>query len=357
MRLLPIDQAIDSFVAEDIYDLNGRILVKKNNKLSATYADRIKNAGYSSVYILEPLLDVETQPLIPTELRNDAVNKIKTLHQLIRDTQNKGLEIHNLIDDLLKLGLDLEYELNARRMTTIDYIDIKSTLTYTYEHCVATAMLAFLLAKSLSYSPQEMSQIFVGALFHDIGMAAIDETVFMKNGKLNLEEFVKIKEHPKLGHGLIKDLPQFNAYTKVVVLQHHEKLDGTGYPNKLVGKDIHPYAKLVSVCDIYDAMTSDRPYSKAVEPSKALEYLDSASNTQLDAVSTLHFLSILMPYPKGTVLTLSTGDLAVVTENNPLWPLRPHVHVINPTKKALSQTINLVDVPNIQIESVYYEKL
>jgi len=358
MRLVPIDQAVQSYIAEDIYDLSGRILLKKNSLLSSTAAGRVKNIGYASVYINDSFSPDNVQPLIPTELRIDVLNNIRILHDLIRRPDGKGLLMHNRIDDLFKLAQHMEYELNARRVQTIDYIDIKSSITYTFEHSISTAILAFLLSKSLSYTPQELSQILIGALFHDIGMAMIDETVFMKNGKLDLEEFVKIKEHPQKGHGLIKDLPQFNAYTKVIVLQHHEKLDGTGYPNKLMGKDIHPYAKIVSVCDIYDAMTSDRPYSKAVEPSKALEYLDSASSTQLDAVSTLHFMRILMPYPAGTILKLSTDQLAVVTANDPLWPLRPELEVIDPIKKALTGTsILLTKEPNITINQVVYDKI
>ncbi len=358
MRLIPIDQAIDAFVAEDIYDLSGRILIKKKSKLTSTFSDRMKSIGYASVYIQDQFSDTEVSPLIPTDLRNETLNKIRQLHGHIRTPQGKNADVNRLVDEIIKLGLDMAYELNAKRSATIDYIDIKSRLTYTYEHCISTAVLAYLLAKSLNHAPQEMSQIFTGALFHDIGMASVDETVFMKNGKLNLEEFVKIKEHPQLGHGIIKDLPQFSAYTKVIVLQHHEKLDGTGYPNKLSTKEIHPYAKLVAICDIYDAMTSDRPYSNAVEPSKALEYLESASNSQLDAVSTLHFLRILVPYPVGTVLELSNQNLAVVTANDPTSPLRPQVRIVNQKQKTLSSTaIQLSEDPTLNIQSVFYEML
>lgn len=358
MRLVPIEQAINALLAETIYDLNGRALITKGSRLTQNALGRVKEIGYASVYIHDQFSEEDVTPLIPTELRNEVLNGIKSLHGHIRQPDGKGLIIHNKIDDLFKLAQLIEYELNAKRSNTIDYIDIKSSLTYTYEHCITTAILAFLLSKSLGYSPQELSHIFIGALFHDIGMATIDESVFMKNGKLDIEEFIKIKEHPQRGHGLIKDLPQFSAYTKVIVLQHHEKLDGTGYPNKLLGKDIHPYAKIVSVCDIYDAMTSDRPYSKAVEPSKALEYLDSASNSQLDSVCALHFMRILMPYPPGTILKLSTNQLAVVKSNDPLWPLKPNLQVIDPVKKVLTRDIiELVNVPSITIDHVHYDKI
>lgn len=358
MRLVPIDNALDSILAEDIYDLSGRILIKKDSKLTSAAGNRIKNIGYASVYIKDQYSIVDVKPLIPSELRNSVLNSIRDLHGLIRSPQTKGLKIHELVDGLFKLGQDMEYELNARRDNTIDYIDIKSSLTYSYEHCISVATLSFLLSKSLGYNPQELTQIFIGALFHDIGMAYIDETVFMKNGKLNLEEFVKIKEHPQKGYEFIKDLPQFNAYTKVIVLEHHEKLDGTGYPNKLVAKDIHPYAKIVSVCDIYDAMTSDRPYSKAVEPTKALEYLDSASNTQLDAVSTLHFMRIIMPYPVGTIVKLSNELVAVVIANEEAWPLKPNVQVIDTHQKKLTSTvIRLMDAPNIAIKEIVYDRI
>jgi HD-GYP domain-containing protein (c-di-GMP phosphodiesterase class II) len=262
----------------------------------------------------------------------------------------------SLIDSLLILINDLEYEISGRPKNYIDFIDIKSRETYSYEHSVYVAVLSFILGKYSGLPPQDLKNLLLGAIFHDIGMSYIDETIFMKNGKLDLQEFVKIKTHPQLGYDFIKNQVFSNSFVKVIALQHHERLDGSGYPNKISGDQIHRLPRYVAIADIYDAMTSDRPYSNAVPAHHAIDYLMGAAVDKLDHELTKTFISKIMPYPVGTLVKLSNQQVAVVEKVNLSMPRKPFLKLIDlSTTELTNEQIDLEKEYGIEIQSVIYD--
>jgi HD-GYP domain-containing protein (c-di-GMP phosphodiesterase class II) len=153
----------------------------------------------------------------------------------------------------------------------------------TFTHSTNVATYAVLLAKGLGYSAEDQNQIAVGALLHDLGKLSIDERILRKPGRLDEFEFKAIQKHPLVGFKELAFREDLSYAQLMMVYQHHEKLDGTGYPVGVVGDEIHPWAKLCAVVDIFEAITSIRPYRSMMEPSAALGILTKASGTELDS--------------------------------------------------------------------------
>lgn len=163
-----------------------------------------------------------------------------------------------------------------------------------YRHSVSVRDLATAFAYHLGYSEKEVMKIRHGSYIHDVGKAFIDGKVLLKDGKLSDKEYTEIKKHADLGYQYLHN-NQFviDEDALAIVLQHHEREDGLGYPHKLSGEQIHPYAKLVSVCDVYDAITSVRSYKVAYSSSHALYCIEEGSGTQFNKIIAEQFLNFM----------------------------------------------------------------
>ena len=185
---------------------------------------------------------------------------------------------------------------------------------YTYAHCVNVAVISIILGISLNLSKKNLTYLCIGALIHDIGKSFIPKEILQKPGKLTHEEFEIIKNHPRYGYDFLRKSFNLSSHIKLIVLQHHERFDGLGYPNGIIGNKISYLARIVSIADVYDALTSDRPYKRAMCPSDALEYLMSNAGTLFDHDIINVFCKIIIPFPQGTIVSLSNGDIGVVEE-------------------------------------------
>lgn len=152
----------------------------------------------------------------------------------------------------------------------------------TFTHSANVATYAVLLAKRFGFSVEDQNQIAVGALLHDIGKLSIDDRILRKPGKLDEFEFKKIQKHPLDGFQKLAFREDLSYAQLMMVYQHHEKLDGTGYPVGVINSEIHPWAKLCAVVDIFEALTSTRPYRSMMEHSTALGILSKVAGKELD---------------------------------------------------------------------------
>lgn len=360
MRIVPVDRAIGLSLAEDVFDISGRILVKSGASVTERSAAQLQNAGVFTVYINDRYSQNQLTPPISTDLKMDITREMRNMYEILRLRFEGGRDVNEStlrpLNHVLELADHVIYELKHNPRQYLSFTDIKIKELYTVSHSLNVGVLSLLLGIDAGVDHSRYKDLFLGALFHDIGMNFIDESVFMKNGKLDIPEFLKIKEHPQKGYELIKDFSFASAYMKVIVLQHHEKLDGTGYPNQIPGKDIHPLAKIVSVADSYDAMTSDRVYSKAISPYEALQNLSKSSRVHFEQSLVDLFVSKILPYPEGSLVNLSTGECALVTKVHEQDPLRPTVRTIDPVTKALrGSDLDLSSNTDIQIRTVQYE--
>jgi len=171
----------------------------------------------------------------------------------------------------------------ADQITTQALLSLFSKDYYTFSHCVQVALLGMSLCRFLGWGTKEVEDFGLGALFHDIGKSAVDERILNKPGKLEKDEFELIKRHPLLGYEKIKNAHVMTIDQLSVVLQHHEALDGSGYPSRLKRFEIHKYARVARIVDIYDALTSNRAYKEALSAQEALRIMNDEMRHTLDA--------------------------------------------------------------------------
>lgn len=161
-----------------------------------------------------------------------------------------------------------------------------------YKHSCSVRDLATDFSLYLGYSPDEVNKIRMGAYIHDIGKSFIAKEVLLKEGKLTNEEYEEVKKHSAIGYAYLKNC-NLDDDVMAIVLQHHERMDGKGYPYGLRGSDIHQYAKIVSLCDVYDAITSNRSYKVAYSHYYAVSVIEKGLGTQFDKELGEKFLSFL----------------------------------------------------------------
>ncbi|MNC14638.1 Cyclic di-GMP phosphodiesterase response regulator RpfG [compost metagenome] len=179
------------------------------------------------------------------------------------------------------------------------------------------------------YSREELRIIGLGSLLHDIGKTQIPVKIIQKPGMLSDEEFRHMQAHTEIGYRILKDEPNIPLLAAHCALQHHERIDGSGYPRGLKGPQIHEYAKWLGVADSYDAMTSNRIYKKAMLPHQAVEALYVGSGTLYEQKQLELFRDRVAIYPLGLTVKLSTGESGVVVKIDPTIPHRPVVRVLH----------------------------
>ncbi|MFZ6753178.1 HD-GYP domain-containing protein [Undibacterium sp. Dicai25W] len=191
---------------------------------------------------------------------------------------------------------------------------LKTKDDYTYMHSVAVCALMVSLAKQLGLSDEETREAGLAGLLHDIGKMMIPAEILNKPGKLTDDEFVAVKEHPVAGHKMLLEAKGVSAVALDVCLHHHEKMDGTGYPYGLQGEQISLLAKMGAVCDVYDAITSNRPYKQGWCPAESIRKMAEWSKGHFDEKIFQAFVKSIGIYPVGTLVRLESGRLGVVVE-------------------------------------------
>ncbi|MCX7163683.1 MAG: HD-GYP domain-containing protein [Betaproteobacteria bacterium] len=209
---------------------------------------------------------------------------------------------------------------------------LKTADDYTYMHSVAVCALMVALARKLDLDEKQTRDAGMSGLLHDLGKAMMPMEVLNKPGKLTDEEFRIIKSHPEEGHRMLVEGGSVGAVPLDVCLHHHEKVDGSGYPHRLKDAQISMFAKMGAVCDVYDAITSNRPYKAGWDPSESIRKMTEWCNGHFDARIFQAFVKSIGIYPVGSMVRLASGRLAVVTEQSEKSLLTPHIKVFYSTK-------------------------
>nr|WP_315246591.1 HD-GYP domain-containing protein [uncultured Albidiferax sp.] len=221
---------------------------------------------------------------------------------------------------------------------------LKNADDYTYMHSVAVCALMIALSRQLKLDEELTRSMGLAGLLHDLGKAMMPMEVLNKPGKLTDAEFHIIKSHPVQGHSMLMERQAVGDVVLDVVLHHHEKLDGSGYPDRQKGDSISLYAKMGAVCDVYDAITSNRPYKKGWDPAESLKKMAEWTNGHLDPQVFQAFVKSLGIYPTGSLVRLSSGRLGVVVEQSPGSLLKPVVKVFFSTKSDMRVPPEVVDL-------------
>jgi len=325
MRAVPTSYVPEGAVlAEDLFTASGKILLRAGRTLTTNLISKINENNIFTVYINDIHSDHEVNRVVEQSLRVKGIQLIKELFTAAAEDE----EILSLHNELSQFADDVLYEMSAVKENQIEYTDIKNVDDYIYSSALNVAIIATLIAWDLSYNREMIKQIFLGGIYHDIGIAFLEPDVVQKNKELTLEEKKMILMHPHSGHRFVKEKAFISAYVKAMTLQHHERIDGNGYPNRVKGDQINMVAQIVGIADVYDAMTSDRPYRRAVAPQEAIEYIMGTAGTHFDMKIATTFINKVNPYPKGSIVELNDGRKAVVDFVPKQLPLRPKIRII-----------------------------
>lgn len=323
-------------VDHPIVDRLGQNLIARGGELDEYIIKSLIQRGIMTVYIQDGYID-ENEIVLSDEAKKN-VDKLRTedstklkLDSSIRERVATGIQfVYNNPDDpaLIKttssIADSLMSAISANDATAIDISSLKTSDEYTFKHSVDVATIAMVVAKKLKLPEKDIFEIGITGLLHDIGKTKIPIGILNKPGRLDNNEFAIMKQHTVFGYQMIKDREDLSDDIKCGVLQHHEKTNGAGYPLALNANKICPYARILSVADIYDALVTERPYKTAMSQRESIELIMSMTQ-ELDMKAMDGFLRSMILYPIDSVVELSNGENAVVVKNNPAYLLRPVV--------------------------------
>ena len=284
-RLLPGD-----IVAQDIYLKSGALVIKAGAVLNDKTIDRLKNMGPRLVTI-----DL-------TQVYMDAVEDSKMLMKKAAEGKPVTSEmVESMVQPIMR---EVRRERNISRLL----IQLQSQDDYTFQHTINIGVISMVIAQWIGYKDtDELTRIAMAGTLHDIGKSKIPKEILKKPNSLTAKEFETMKKHPYLGYRILNKTGTYDESIELAVLQHHERDDGKGYPDGLVGNKIHPYAKIIAVADVYHAMTSERVYKDKIDPFAVLDYLlNNIGN--LDARIVLTFIDSMLNCLLGCRVVLNNGS-------------------------------------------------
>lgn len=317
-------------LAKDIYLYNrnsfNTFLLAKGQVLNSTYINRINYHNIDGAYVENDAFnDIIVESYIDDNLKAESLQRISDVYYEFQVSSGKINDY--MIKHLSKTVNNIVVELLNKEDLTYNIMDFKNFDSYTFQHCLNVAMLSISTGISLKLSEHELHILGLAGVLHDIGKMFIPIEILNKPAKLTEEEFEIIKTHPVNAAKQLKNLVPQEVLRAIE--DHHERLDGTGYPYGKEGSNIGLYTKILAISDVYDSLTSDRPYRKSIFPNEVVEYLMGCADKHFDYDILKHFLKIIFAFPVGTFVKLSNEKLAVVIKNHSENILRPLVRIVN----------------------------
>ncbi|MDD3364579.1 MAG: HD-GYP domain-containing protein, partial [Syntrophomonas sp.] len=249
----------------------------------------------------------------------------KTLRNSISNfTSNKKMDM-----EMMYKGVKLLIEdIMSNRNIPIQLEDIRTYDDYLLFHSINVAVFSIMTGLSMGYGEGTLTELGLGALLHDIGMIAINPSILNKPGPLSAQENEIIQHHPEVGFNILRSYRDISTTAAHISFQHHERVDGSGYPRQFLGKQIIVFGKIAAVADTYDAVVSDRPYRKGYSTIDGVIVLRKLAGSYFDPEVVEAFISNIAIYPTGILLLLSTGQIALVTDITKINPRQPVVRVV-----------------------------
>lgn len=349
---IPIKKLKNGMItAQSIYNPLGASYLTKGMELSPTYIERLEKAGFEGVTVtsMDPKLKLAPpDDIVQEKTRISAIQNVATaFHSVEENGTFDPAPLQGISENILQ-------DIIAQQQNLVQLTDIRLHDTYTFAHSVNVAILSSLLGVLLKLSREEQLKLTLGGLLHDIGKVTVPYEILTKAGHLTDDEWSVMQGHPEAGRQRLKKMFPNDTLLSTIALQHHEHIDGSGYPNHLKGEQIHRYGRIVAIADVYDALTSVRPYKRAYTPSVAHRLMATCSPGHFDLDLLKLFFDNVAIYPVGTILKTQDG-YAIVKKVEFGYTLTPVVCVFaNREGKLLNapSDLDLKEAPKGMLEGV-----
>lgn len=351
MRMVYLDKiAAGKQLARSIHGADGQVLLHAGVTLTEKFVARLLEKGYRSVYICDEFTrGIVVDEIISEETRLKATQAVKdTMERFERGETIDSLKIKNSVHRIIE-------ELQSNSGILAGLSAIRSFDDYTFAHSVNVCTLSLVLGISLYYDYDQLCELGVGAMLHDIGKTQVPVTILQKAAKLTEEEWLTIKKHPDFGFDILRQNFDISLLSAHIAFQHHERNDGSGYPRGLKAGDILDIAKITAITDVFDAITSDRVYRPRLPLNKAYNVMLEAAGTQFERQFIRRFLDRVVLYPNGTIVRLNTGQIGVIARQEEQFNYRPAVRLITDRyqRQLLEwQEVRLTEKPEMEIVEV-----
>ncbi len=343
MRLTPLSRAVGQTLARDLPPTGpGRIpLLRRGTEITPGFAHSLHQHGIHAVWVEDGLSDgILPDELLPEPVRAETAAKVAgaldEARAAIGETQSLG---HDMLAELKDVVALIAANITDSPDAALFLGDLAAADQYTHRHSVNVTALGLLIARAywriegwVDYKgrrrwdriDERLAKLGMGLLLHDIGKMVVPDEVLNKPGRLDPDEWALMQTHPDAGVALL-DSATISPLVHAVVRDHHERVDGSGYPRGLSGDRLGEFARIAAVADVYDAITSQRPYAPAEPPHVGVRVIAAGAGTAFDPGVVRVFRLLVMPYPVGTEVALPDGRFGVVAEVDADRPYEPVV--------------------------------
>lgn len=335
MKKIPVEKLETGMViGKTVCTGDGSVLFPPGTAIDEPIIKQLFEAGISAVEIMDgdsctPGENQLTRTEITRTVRN-IFNDITLTNPLDQGT------VKQTVNDMLRQVLKNRHVLSH-------LTEVRGAGSYIFTHSVNVCMLSLIMGLYMDLKREQLKQLGLAALLHDIGQSKIPKNILYKPSLLLPEESEEVKRHPIYGYEMLKAYTQLPEAVRIAALQHHERLDGSGYPGQLVGDQIDFYARIVAVADVFDALLTDRPFRKAFFPHQAVDII-IGSSAHFDPEVLEVFLENVAIYPMGSVVSLNSGEIGIVVDMNKGYQTRPVVRIIYDSGHQKIQNMTEVDL-------------
>ena len=366
MRLMRTDRVPDgAILGRDIITGRDAVpLLRAGVGIDQRYRDALNKAGIHGVYIADELSDaIKPEPAISDEARLLTTRAVMTAFDDAKRSIAVGRSLSTAAANSLTQVVErILLEIEESDVSSLVLTNLACAEAYTVQHAIDVAALGMMIGRRLigengwvdvrgvrqhGKRDERLARLGMGLLLHDIGKLAIPAQILEKPGELTDAEWAVIRTHPRAGLELVRDSSAWCPLVHAVVLRHHERWDGSGYPDSKVGEDIHEMARIAAVADAYDAITSERVYASARPPHEGVRAILDGAGTQFDPAVCEVFSHVAAPFPPGYELELADGRHGIVVRVPEAELDRPVVRVISGPEAPYE--VSLADEPGIRI--------
>jgi HD-GYP domain-containing protein (c-di-GMP phosphodiesterase class II) len=341
---LPVSHLIPGMsLSRPVYGQKGQLLLNRGVELTSSYIKGLKEHNVLAVSVesmpcgMSAMNDQEAELILEESIRVQAMASIQSW----AETNRKQREFAGVVESVTTI-VD---EIINGKIPSGELAEISAADVYTFAHSIDVCVFSVYMGINFGYRKNDLLTLGMGSILHDLGKTRVSPEILNKPGRLTEEEFEEVKNHPAWGQEMLMETVsnQVSDTALKIVLNHHERYNGSGYPNGLKGKEISNMAGICALSDVYNAMTTERVYRKAFPPNETYEMIMTYGDREIKYELVRLFSTSVYPYPIDTLVLLSTGKVACVSAINRNLPFRPVVDDLGTGERIdLSEELSVV---------------